>query len=56
MYIEYEGRRKPELYDMQNDPLQEENLMNTEEGRANAAKLKEMIEPLKSGGHIHAES
>jgi N-acetylglucosamine-6-sulfatase len=49
MYIEYEGRRKPELYDMRNDPLQEENLMNTTEGKAQAAELRKTLESLKSG-------
>ena len=57
MYIEYEGRRKPELYDMRKDPLQEENLMNTAEGRAQAAELKETLESLKSGrGGMDAEA
>ena len=50
MYIEYEGRLKPELYDMRNDPEQQENLMSTAEGRALAAELKKTLESLKSGG------
>ena len=52
MYIEYEGRRKPELYDMRNDPVQEENLMNTAEGRAQAAKLRKTLESLKDGKRL----
>jgi len=57
MYIEYEGRRKPELYDMRNDPQQEQNLMHTAEGRASAAELKKTLESLKSGrGGTHAGS
>ncbi len=46
MYIEYEGRRKPELYDMEKDPLQEENLMSTAEGSAKATELRRMFESL----------
>jgi len=46
MYIEYEGRRKPELYDMRKDPLQEENLMNTAEGNARAVELRKTLESL----------
>jgi len=34
---------------MRNDPLQEENLMNTTEGRAQAAELRKTLESLKSG-------
>jgi N-acetylglucosamine-6-sulfatase len=49
MYIEYEGRRKPELYDMQKDPLQQENLMNTAEGKTRAAELRKTLESLRSG-------
>lgn len=49
MYIEYEGRRKPELYDMGNDPLQQEDLMPTDEGRAIAAELRKTMESLLSG-------
>jgi N-acetylglucosamine-6-sulfatase len=49
MYIEYEGRRKAELYDMQKDPEQRENLMNTAEGKARAVELGKRIESLSSG-------
>lgn len=55
MYIEYEGRRKPELYDMRMDPLQEKNLMNTAEGKAHAAELGKMLESLKKGGGRNGE-
>jgi hypothetical protein len=42
---------------MQNDPLQEENLVNTPQGRAIAEALKQRIEFLKSKkGGTHAES
>jgi N-acetylglucosamine-6-sulfatase len=50
MYIEYEGRRKPELYDMESDPDQERNLMSTAEGRARAAELRKTLESLKEEG------
>ena len=52
MYIEYEGRRKPELYDMRSDPLQEANLMNTAEGRAQAVELGKTLESLKDGKRL----
>ena len=52
MYIEYEGRRKPELYDMRKDPLQEENLMNTAEGKARGAELRKTLESLKDGKRL----
>ena len=52
MYIEYEGRRKPELYDMRNDPLQKENLMNTAEGKDLSRGLKGMMELLKEGKRL----
>jgi N-acetylglucosamine-6-sulfatase len=47
-YIEYEGRRKPELYDVENDPRQQRNLMETVEGEARAVELKKMLESLRS--------
>jgi N-acetylglucosamine-6-sulfatase len=49
MYIEFEGRRKPELYNVRRDPLQEKNLMNTAEGRAQVAELRKRLEALKRG-------
>jgi hypothetical protein len=48
-YIEYEGRRKPELYDLESDPRQEKNLMNTAEGRAHATELSELLKSLADG-------
>jgi N-acetylglucosamine-6-sulfatase len=47
MYIEYEGRRMPELYDMEKDPLQAENLMSTGEGAVKATELRKLLETLK---------
>jgi N-acetylglucosamine-6-sulfatase len=47
MYIEYEGRRKAELYDMESDPRQKDNLMKTEEGERLSRELKGMLESLK---------
>ena len=50
MYIEYQGRRKPELYDVEKDPGQEENLMSTMEGKKLSQALKNRMESLKQGG------
>jgi len=47
-YIEYEGRRKPELYDIIRDPLEKQNLMDTAEDRALAAELKQMLLDMRS--------
>jgi hypothetical protein len=49
MYVEYAGRRKTELYDMQSDPQQKHNLMKTEEGERLSQELKGMLESLKRG-------
>ena len=49
MYIEYKGRRKPELFDLTNDPRQLNNLMDTSEGALLAAELKKMLIDLQSG-------
>ncbi len=46
MYIEYEGRLKSELYDMERDPLQKRNLMNTDEGASKAIELRKMLESM----------
>ncbi len=48
-YIEFEGRRGIELYDLVNDPRQFNNIIDTDEGRALAKKLKGMLEGLKRG-------
>lgn len=49
IYMEYEGRRKPELYDLEEDPRQRTNLMGTPEGERLLPELKEMLEALKRG-------
>jgi arylsulfatase A-like enzyme len=46
MYIEYEGRRKPELYDVGNDPGEKKNLMSTAEGKELARELRGRMESL----------
>jgi N-acetylglucosamine-6-sulfatase len=56
VYIEYEGRRRPELYDVESDPGQQRNLMETVDGKVRAAELKKTLESLKGGGVKHAES
>jgi hypothetical protein len=48
-YIEYVGRRKPELYNVTQDPKEEKNLMGTPEGDLVLPELKGMLEGLKAG-------
>jgi len=48
-YVEYEGRRPPELYDVVNDPKQKNNLIGTAEAESLLPDLKEMLEGLKAG-------
>ena len=48
-YMEYGGRRAPELYDVTEDPHQTRDLMNTPEGKRLLPVLKEMLEALKRG-------
>jgi arylsulfatase A-like enzyme len=47
IYIEFEGRRGRELYDMENDPSQSKNMMHTEEGQGMAEGLKGILEDLR---------
>jgi N-acetylglucosamine-6-sulfatase len=49
MYAEYEGGRRPELYDIVDDPRQKRNLMGSPEGDRMLPELKEMVEGLKAG-------
>lgn len=49
IYIEYESRRPPELYDLVRDPRQRENLMGTPEGAKLQQTLKGTLEALKKG-------
>ena len=49
IYTEYEGRRRPELFDIVTDPRQQRNLMGTPEGDRLLPGLKEMLEGLKAG-------
>jgi len=44
MYIEFQGRRGRELYDIQNEPRQLTNRINTEEGRRVAKELEQTLE------------
>lgn len=50
VYIEFEGRRGRELYDIRDDPRQSNNLLSTEEGKKTAGKLKAMLEALEAAG------
>ena len=47
MYIEFQGRKGCEIYDLQNDPRQLDNLIHTEQGQRLAGKLKGMLEDMK---------
>jgi N-acetylglucosamine-6-sulfatase len=49
IYIEYEGGRLPELYDIVNDPREMHNLMNDPASAQLVPQLKEMLEGLKQG-------
>ena len=49
VYIEYEGRRKPELFDIASDPRQMKNLSETPEGESLASMLKKLLEDLRRG-------
>jgi N-acetylglucosamine-6-sulfatase len=49
IYTEYESRRRPELFDIVNDPRQKHNLMGTPEGDKLLPELEEMLEGLKAG-------
>jgi len=49
IYIEYEGRRPSELYDLLKDPRQKENLMGAPEGDRLQPELKKRLEALKRG-------
>jgi len=46
-YVEFEGRRKPELYNLSVDPKEKVNLVGTTEGEALSRELKAMLEALK---------
>jgi N-acetylglucosamine-6-sulfatase len=46
VYIEFEGRRGRELYDLKNDPSQSKNLIHTEAGQDLAEGLEEILEAL----------
>ena len=49
IYVEYEGGRPPELYDVVNDPKQMQNLFDTPGGKELLPELKNMLEALKKG-------
>jgi N-acetylglucosamine-6-sulfatase len=46
IYIEYRGRKGPELYDLDEDPAQRHNLIHTDSGRALADTLKPRLQAL----------
>jgi arylsulfatase A-like enzyme len=51
-YIEYEGTRGPELFDIVADPREMNNLYATPEGQALVPKLKKGLEALKQGRRL----
>ena len=52
IYIEYEGGRRPELYDVVKDPREKQNLIGTPEGDRLLPGLKGMLEDLKEGERL----
>jgi N-acetylglucosamine-6-sulfatase len=52
IYIDYEGRKKDELFNVASDPLETRNLMDTPEGRQALPGLKRMLEDLKKGKRL----
>jgi N-acetylglucosamine-6-sulfatase len=49
VYIEYEGRRPPELYDLVKDPREKRNLVGTPEGDRLRPEMKGLLESRKRG-------
>jgi N-acetylglucosamine-6-sulfatase len=52
MYIEYEGGRTPELYDVITDPREKSNLIMTPEGSRLLPELRGMLQALKKGERL----
>ncbi len=50
VYIEFQGRRGAELYDLNKDPRQMNNFAGAPEGRALMKRLKPLLRELKAGG------
>jgi N-acetylglucosamine-6-sulfatase len=46
-YIEFEGRKGRELYDIENDPTQSANLIHTQDGRRIAGELKKVLDDMR---------
>ncbi|MEW6444014.1 MAG: sulfatase [bacterium] len=49
IYIEYEGKRPPEMYDVVADPREHRNLIDTDEGARLRPGLEAMLEALRRG-------
>jgi len=45
-YIEYEGRRRPELFDLEADPREKTNLVGTDQGERLVKELKPLLQRL----------
>jgi N-acetylglucosamine-6-sulfatase len=52
VYMEFMGRRTPEMYDVLQDPRQRNNLMGTPQGARLLPQLKGMLEALKRGDRL----
>jgi N-acetylglucosamine-6-sulfatase len=50
--IDYEGRRKDELFDLIRDPRQRRNLIHTPEGRRRLPELRRMLQALMEGHRL----
>ena len=46
-YVEYQGRRPDELFDLQADPREQNNLMGTEQGKRLLPELRARLEQLR---------
>ncbi len=54
-YIEFEGRRKPELYDLVVDPREKNNLYGTVAGQEHLPQLQAMLAELRAGKELSPE-
>ena len=50
LYVEYQGRRAPELYNIQRDPRTLENIIDTAEGQAQLPALQRLLASYLDGG------
>ncbi len=51
-YIEFQGRRPSELFDLQKDPREMNNIVDTPPGRARLPELQTMLQQLREGKQL----